>query len=147
MEVITWCLKDLFKGDPQKCYAEVQTLDEITPINVLEKARDEKSELHKCITWDVEKAALKCQLSEARKIIQSFVIVHKDSKGNQQNVRSYQITTVTNHYEPTRLFLQKPDEYTELLKRAKAELATFRQRYKMLSELETIFAEIDLLEG
>lgn len=147
MEVITWQFKDLFKGNPEKCYREVQTLEEVTPQNVLDFARNKKTELHKCFTWDDAKAAEKCRLAEARKIIQSFVIVHKDSKGNQQNVRSYQITTATNHYEPTRLFLQKPDEYTELLKRAKAELAAFRQRYKMLSELETIFAEIDLLEG
>ena len=35
------------------------------------------------------------------------------------------------------------DEYKELLKRAKAELAAFKERYKTLTELETVLEAID----
>ena len=86
-------------------------------------------------------AANKYRLVQARQIIQSFVIVRQEE--NKPQVRAFQITTTTNTYQPTRLFLQQPDEYSELLMRAKGELKSFRERYKMLSELETIFEEID----
>lgn len=147
MERITWAVAGLHKGDAQKCYDECQTLEEVTPANVLEKARNKKTELHKCFEWDDSVAGEKYRLIQARQIIQHFVIVPPDDEEDTPKVRSYQITTECTKYEPTRMFLQNPDEYKELLKRAKAELAAFRQRYKMLSELENIFAEIDLLEG
>ena len=147
MERITWAVAGLHEGDAQKCYDECQTLEEVTPANVLEKARNKKTELHKCFEWDDSVAGEKYRLIQARQIIQHFVIVPPDDEEDTPKVRSYQITTECTKYEPTRMFLQNPDEYKELLKRAKAELAAFRQRYKMLSELENIFAEIDLLEG
>ena len=40
-------------------------------------------------------------------------------------------------------FLKQALEYKELLKRAKAELASFRERYKTLVELETVLEAID----
>lgn len=143
MERITWKFDGLFKGDPEKCYEEVQSLENITPENVLAYAEDETTELYKCFEHDDSVAAHKYRLIQARQIIQSFVIVSE--KKETQPVRAYQITTETSVYQPTRLFLQQSDEYSELLKRAKAELAAFKQRYKMLSELEEIFNEIDKL--
>lgn len=74
MERVTWKLNDLYKADAQKCYEEVQSLEEITVENVLEKGRDESSELHKCFTWDNDEAAEKYRLIQARDIIRSFVI-------------------------------------------------------------------------
>ena len=143
MERITWAVAGLHKGDAQKCYDECQTLEEITPANVLELARDENTELHKCFEWDTPIAAEKYRLIQARQIIQHFVIVPPDGEEDTPKVRSYQITTECTKYEPTRMFLQNPDEYKELLKRAKSELEAFKQRYKTLTELETIFEEID----
>lgn len=143
MERITWRLDGQFKGDAAKCYEECETLNEATPANVLALAMDENTELHKCFEWDDSAAAQKYRLGQARDIIRSFVIVREDKK--DEPIRAFQITTQTNVYQPTRLFLQQPDEYSELLKRAKAELAAFKQRYKMLSELEEIFNEIDKL--
>lgn len=146
-EIIKWAVEGLHKGNAQKCYKECQSLNEITPQNVLEKARNEKTELHKCFEWDDSVASEKYRLLQARQIIQHFVVVFKDEEESEQKIRSYQITTETNKYEPTRVILQKPDEYMALLKRAKAELEAFKQRYKMLSELEEIFAEIDRLNS
>lgn len=145
MERIKWAMEGLHKGDAQKCYDECQTLEEVTPENVLNKARNKKTELHKCFEWDDSVAGEKYRLIQAREIIRHFVIVTSEDKEDAPKIRSYQITTTTNKYEPTRLFIQKPDEYTALLERAKSELEAFKQRYKMLSELEEIFAAIDEL--
>lgn len=147
MERIRWSVEGLHKADAQKCYNECQTLEEVTPANVLEKARNKRTELHKCFEWDDSIAGEKYRLIQARDVIRHFVIYTPDEE-NLPKIRSYQISTECTRYEPTRMFLQNPDEYTELLKRAKNELEAFKQRYKTLTELETIFEEIDrFLEG
>jgi protease II len=144
MERICWAIEKLHKGDAQKCYDECQSLPEITPENVLEKARDKKTELHKCFEWNDSIASEKYRLIQARQIIQHFVIVQEE-KEEAPKIRSYQITTKCNTYEPTRMFLQKPDEYAALLERAKNELEAFKRRYQMLAELEQLFEAINEL--
>ena len=142
MERIKWSIDHLHKGDAQKCYDECQTLTEVTPENVLEKARDEKTELHKCFEWNDSIASEKYRLIQAREIIRHFVIVQEDKK-DAPKIRQYQITTKMNTYEPTKMFIQKPDEYAALLERAKNELEAFKRRYQMLAELEQIFEAIE----
>lgn len=143
MERITWKFDGLYKGNAEKCYSEVESLEQATPENVLEYARNENTELHKCFEWNDTVAAELYRLKQARDIIVSFVI--KSEEKEQPQIRAFQITTERNVYQPTRLFLQQPDQYKELLKRAKQELQAFKQRYKMLSELAEIFDEIDRL--
>lgn len=145
-ERISWAFPH--NGDAQKCYDECQTLNEITPENVLNKARDEETELHKCFEWDDSVASEKYRLIQARDVIRHFVVIaHDESEEEPVKVRSYQVTTQRNVYEPTRLFLQKPDEYKALLERAKNELDNFKRRYQQLVELEEIFESIDRLLG
>lgn len=142
MEKVEWKFKDLFKADAQKVYEEIGE-DKVTPEQVLEKAKDESTELHKCFDWDDTSAANKYRLYQARTLIQSFVLVREDE--DKPKIRAYQITTETAVYQPTRLILQQQDEYKALLERAKGELKAFRQKYKQLQELSEIFEEIDAL--
>ena len=143
MEVITWSFPH--KGNAEKCYRECQTLSEITPENVLNLARDEKTELHKCFEFDDAIAGEKYRLIQARDIIRHFVIKHTNEKGEEQNIRTFQITTETNRYESTIVILKNPDEYAALLSRAKDELRNVKRRNKTLSELEEVFEAIDKL--
>jgi len=147
MERIKWSVEGLHRGDAQKCYDECQTLSEVTPESVLEKAKNKKTELHKCFEWDNSVAGEKYRLIQARDIIRHFVIVTPEKKEDAPKIRSYQISTTTNKYEPTRLFLQKPDEYKALLERAKTELENFKRRYQTLVELEEVIESIDRLLG
>lgn len=138
---VEWKINGIFKADAQKVYEEIGDR-KVTPEEVLEQARnDENSELHKCFEWDDSVAAEKYRLTQARQVIQFLVI--KPEKKDEPQVRVFQITTETNNYQPTRLFIQQPDEYKALLQRAKNELSAFKTRYKTLSELENVFAEID----
>ena len=139
-EVIKWKFDGLFAGDPKKCYDEIGN-KQVTPEEVLNIAKNKKTELHKCFEWDDTVAANKYRLVQARQIIQSFVIVNTIDE--KPRIRAFQITTTSNTYQPTRFFLQQQDEYAALLDRAKSELKAFRSKYKTLSELETIFEEID----
>lgn len=145
MERISWKFDGLFKGDAEKCHAECETLEELTPENVLSLAEDEETELHKCFIWDNDEAAHRYRLTQARQIIQSFVIKRDESEKTLPVIRAYQITTEKNVYQSTRLFLKNKDEYEALLLRAKRELKAFRERYKSLSELEEIFEAIDAI--
>lgn len=135
-----WRFDGLYKADAQKVADEIGER-KITPEEVLEIARNENSELHKCFEWDDTVAAEKYRLMQARKIIVNLVYTPKNKE--EQPVRCFQITSETRTYQPTKCFVVQQDEYQTLLKRAKSELESFRQRYKTLTELESIFEEID----
>lgn len=137
-----WKIKGIFKGDADRVYDEIKTLPAVTPKAVLEKAKDKKSELNKCFTWNNDEAAEKYRLIEARRIIQLLVVSPRDSE-DAQPVRIFQISSEKNQYQENEYFMRNEDEYQVLLKRAKSELHAFQQRYSMLSELEEILSLID----
>ena len=137
-----WKIKGIFNADAQKVADEIGDKN-VTPQEVLEKARDENSELHKCFEWDDSVAAEKYRLMQARKVIIS--LVYKKKEDDEVPVRCFQITTYKNTYQPTRKFLVQEDEYKSLLARAKEELQNFKRRYSTLTELESVFESIDEL--
>ena len=137
-----WKIKGIFKADAQKVADEIGE-NKVTPQEVLDKARDENSELHKCFEWNDSVAAEKYRLQQARAIIVNLVYSPKTEE--KQPVRCFQITTERCTYQPTKTFLVQEDEYQSLLKKAKAELDSFKKKYKTLSELEEVFNAIDAL--
>ncbi len=137
-----WKIKGIYKADAQKVADEIGE-EKATPQEVLEKARDENSELHKCFEWNDGIAAEKYRLQQARAIIVNLVYVKKTKE--EQPVRCFQITTERNTYQPTKQFLVQGDEYQALLARAKAELNAFKRRYASITELEEVFKAIEEL--
>ena len=137
---ITWKIP-IYKADATAAYEEISRLPEITPEAVLELARNKKSEIHNDFEWNDGVAAEKYRLIQARKMIQMFVV--ESEKAEQPKVRALSITTNKSVYQPTRLFLKQDDEYAALLKRALAELEAFKQKFSVLSELESVFEEIE----
>ena len=51
-ENVKWKVDGIFKADANECYREISSLEQITPKAILDFARDENSELHKCFEWD-----------------------------------------------------------------------------------------------
>ena len=143
---VTWksCASSFHKADAQKCFEEMGSTD-ITPEKVLEIAKDENTELHKCFEWDDGIAGEKYRLSQARQIITFLIVKPDERKEEEDNVRVFQISSEPQTYQPIKMFVENEDEYKALLKRAKAELVAIRNRYKQLSELEEVFAAIDSL--
>lgn len=136
-----WRIKGVYKADPQKVADEIGN-DRITPQEVLERARNENTELHKCFEWDDSVAAEKYRLKQAQMILISLVFKKSEE---HEPVRVYQITSERNTYQPIQKFLVIEDEYQSLLKRAKNELESFQRKYRTLSELETVFEAIEAL--
>lgn len=134
----------LFKADPQKVAEEILSIgDDVKPEQIVELARDEKTELHKCFEWDNEKAAEKFRLSQARQVIHHLVIKESVNKPDRPPIRLMHKTEEAEGYKPFTLIVKDPDEYTKLLNRARAELRAFKAKYHSISELEDILALID----
>ena len=144
MGVITeWRQGSRFRADPQKCADEIlEICDDIgsaTPKDILEKARDETTELHKCFTWDDSVAAERYRLEEARLVVRHLVIKEEVIPTDRPQIRLLQKTDSESGYKPIEMILHKEDEYKGLLKRAYEELRTFKRKYAMLKELQEIF--------
>lgn len=143
----TWKRGCRISADAQKVADEILAIGKsATTAQILDKARDEKTELHKCFDWNDESAAEKWRLHQARNIVCSLVIKEKRD-GPAQEVRVFYKTDAESGYKPTVLIMQDKDEYRKLLERALAELNSFRAKYKSLTELDGVFYAIDQLAG
>ena len=143
--IATWSIKNGFKADAQKCAEEIRSLgDDIRAEQVLEKARDENTELHKCFEWDDSIAAEKYRYVQAQRVIKMLVIKEEtEEKTERPPIRVFYKTVSNEGYKPTELIVRKEDEYKALLERAYAELRVFKAKYSMLTELQEIFELID----
>lgn len=140
--VISWKVGGIFKADPRKVYEEIGE-DGATPKDVLEKAKDPNTELHKCFEWDDGVAAEKYRLSQARQIIQLLVVKVSEREATPRRV--FEISSTKNEYKPVIFFMENKDEYQILLERAIADFQRMRVRYENLTELEEVFEAIDKL--
>ena len=146
--IIKWSLKDIFKADAQKCYEEIQEIgEEIKPEQVLDKARDKDSELHKCFDWDDSSAAEKFRLYQARNVLNHLIVIKRDVEEKTEPIQFRVMLkndrTHGSGYKQTIVMVKDEDEYKKLLEQAYSELHTFKQKYSCLSELANILALID----
>ena len=140
MIVQSWKTKGLVNADAQKVSEEIAEIGEtVEPSEIVEKARNERTELHKCFEWRDDIAAEKYRLHQARNLLGNLVFEYKDEPTKQEPVRLMYKTTENEGYKSINLIMQKPDEYKALLNRAYSELQTFKNKYKMLKELKEIF--------
>ena len=142
MTQVKWKTNLFGDADAQKVAEEIGEQN-TTPEEILEKAKDPDSELHKCFEWDDTVAAEKYRLQQARTIMCNLVWVTEDKKDEVRVF--YNLTFEKSEYHPTKLILQKPDEYQALLNKAKGELAAFKKKYSMLKELKKLFEDIEEL--
>jgi len=131
----------LFKGvDAMKVAQEIMEIgDSATPRQIVDRARDESSELHKCFEWDDAKAAMGYRLQQARTVVHVLVVEEKEPpKDNATPIRFFVQPEAGNGYKPIEKVFRRDDEYQQLLQRAYAELHAFKQKYERLSELREI---------
>ena len=140
--MVVWKFNNLYKADAEKVSKEIESIKEATPATILEYARNENSELHKRIEWDDTVAAEKYRLQQARQIVCNLVY-KEEKKEESTNLRVFYNAPSSKTYEPTRILVRNEDSYKELLEQAKSELRAFKNKYRMLTELEEIFELID----
>ena len=148
MQLATWGTFK-FKADAQKCADEImeicEELESATPQQILEKARDSNTELHKCFTWDDTEAAEKWRISEARAVVRNLKIIEQnpDKQSDPTTIRVFYKTDNESGYKPTKLILKKPDEYKSLVERCRSELLAIKQKFNSISEYEEIWEMIN----
>ncbi len=137
------------KADPAAVAVEIESIGpDATPAQILEKARDSKTELHKCFEWDDTVAAEKYRIIQARTIVRMLVVVEDKPDPDIPPVRYFFKTSNGEGYKPAPVVFHLQDEYKALLNRAYNELRAFSNKYSRLQELEEVLELIDgLLDG
>ena len=133
-----------FRADPTKCAEEIASLgDSFTAKDLVEFAKDEGTELHKCFTWEDTEAARKWREHEARVIVGNLKITYLPKKAEEPRlVRAFVMPSNTGKYRPISCVVKNQDEYSMLLEKAKAELIAFQKKYSSLVELDEVFTAI-----
>ncbi len=119
---------------------------ELTPSNVLERARSTNSSLHDHFEWDDSIAAEQHRLSQAGELIRSIVVdVSRSNVEPPKPTRAF--VSVERQGERSYVGIQRAMSDAELRKqvlaRAWAELLSIRARYADLEELASVFAAMD----
>lgn len=153
---VVWKFNGLFHADAQIVADELKGIqaennEEVKPKDIVQYAKAHTdSELHKCFTWDNTNAAEKWRIEEAKMIIRNIVVVYneptKKEETRQLQVRWAFRTDPTGGYKRTEYIVKNPDEHEKLVAMAKAELASFRRKYEILSDdvlMREIFEAID----
>lgn len=138
-------MESLHHADANLVAQEIISIGETaTPAQIVDKAKNENTELHKCFDWNDTTAAEKYRLFQARQVVCHLVIQRPESENDKPPVRYLHIVDTDNGraYKATELIMQVKSEYDRLLEQAYAELKTFKTKYHTLSELEEILALI-----
>lgn len=145
MVIATWRSGiNLFNADAQKVANEIGEIGgEVTPAQIVERAKDKATELHKCFEWDDSVAADKYRLYQARKVVCHLVIKEVEEKADTAPVRVFHKTGKGEGYKSFELIVKNKTEYEKLLEQAMSELRAFKAKYHTLSELDEILALID----
>ena len=142
---VMWRIDGIYNADAQKVYEEMKSCPEVSAKEVLEKARDESTELHKCFEWDDRAAAEKYRLHQASNIIR--FIIEKPTGENTEDghgKRVFQISSERGVYQEKEYFVKNASESDKLLARALEELESFKRRYSSLKDqLMPVFDAID----
>lgn len=144
--MVTWKIKGLYKADAETVYSEITALgDSFSPEQIVEAARDENSELHKCFTWDDTVAADNWRKHQARMLVAQLVVRTETADNQPVAVRVIASTASRNEFAPVVKLIKDEQGYADMLARAINELKTFRRKYEVLTELREIFEAIDEL--
>lgn len=117
----------------------------LRPETVIREANNPENPLHQYFDWNNNEAAQKWRLEQARRLIRVAVTVIHPEK--EEPVRTY-VSLVEdrrkgNGYRATVDVLSDTEKREHLLQQALRELATFRKKYAVLTELAEVFAVAD----
>ena len=132
-----------FKADAEKCYREIEALGECKPEEIVEYAKHTDTELHKCFEWDDTKAAERWRVQQARIICNSLTVVVETITHDPIAVKVIEHDKDEKVYRPIVATVRNEDQYAQLLRSAKEELAAFKRRYQNIKELSAIIGQIE----
>lgn len=152
--------------DPQVVGTELERLKQdhngrLFPPDVVDAARDERSPLHPIFEWDDTIAAKRFRLEQARSLIKVVVIESKGSVRLDHPVSAFVNVSILDtapstqkpegndqpktvrYYESTVVAMNNPELRDQVLRKAMAEVESWRERYAAYKEFSDIFEAID----
>ena len=118
--IIKWSLKDIFKADATKCYEEIQEIgEEVKPEQVIERAKDKGSELHKCFDWNNSVAADKWRLHQARSVLNHLIVIKHEVDDEKSEPVQFRVMmkndrSESSGYKQTIVMVKDEDEYKKV---------------------------------
>lgn len=151
MGVYRWKSGARFRADAERIGEELENIGTLIPEEIVNFAEDDKTELHKCFTWDDSKAAYLYRLEEARSVVQGIITVDQSPDREPIEYRAFESVIVgeQRQYVPTRTILADKDMRKQVLgeiKEAIGELSRKAKVYRYLaeSELDTAQHHLDM---
>ena len=122
----------------------------VTAQSVLDASRDEDALLHPCFEWDDAIGAEKYRLEQSKLLIGDIVRVVVRNENETKQARAFISVTPSqtrkpNTYQPMAQVMSVDETREIVLKNALMELKWFRRKYEELTELASLFVEIDKL--
>lgn len=148
MQMIEWKIKGLYKADAETVYREITEIgEEVTPEEIVEKARNENTELHKCFEWHDRVAAEKYRIQQAQSIVRNIAhtVEYRDASGDEKTVTVRAILCTNqrdNKYETIQRCIENPDSFARLKATMLRDLEQFKRRYEKYSAIRAEFAEL-----
>lgn len=121
----------------------------LRPVDVVEYAKNPDTALHSKFTWDDTVAAHEYRLWQARQVIRVSVHYLKAAK---RNTKVFVSLKTDRHqagggYRTTVNVMKSPELRDQLLNEALEELERIKDKYQHLSELASVFAELDRVKA
>lgn len=123
----------------------IESENELTNVNVLEYARENKtSELNKCFDWNDKTAGEKWRLQQANNILASISIVVNEDEPKETIKAFVNIKTK----EEKRVFknvvsvIENDEEYLQLKENAKRDFISYKEKYDKVLKLKDLKAII-----
>lgn len=131
----------------QKLIDEIKEINQecgLTAENIIEYAKDKKSELHKHFDWSNKVAGDKWRLHQARVLInQVKVVINGDTMPAFENVEVEISEGNARQYKPVSEILSTEEYRNQMIQRALSNLLYWREQYGHYKEFEKVTAEID----
>jgi hypothetical protein len=137
-------------GEELERIASIDASGRVLPAVVVDESRPEVAPLHGIFEWNDFRAAEIHRQEQARQIIRSVYVVHETGDdGPPKPVRVYvHVHDDENEgcYMTTSRVMSDEDLRAQVLADALALLEGVRKRYEHLSELQSVFAEVERIE-
>lgn len=135
------------KADANLVGKEIEQLEEVTAKTIVDKARDESTELHKLFEWDDTLAAEKYRQQQAGMMISSLqvVVIAETEDTEEKTTRAFVTLKRETEYEPISAVVADPEKYDLLKERAIRQFKADRERYQEVYDLQELFDMIDEL--
>lgn len=133
----------------------------MTAEKLVEHSEPEDAPLHECFEWDDSVAGEKYRMEQARYVLRCLVMVNA-YEGQTEPIRVYDVVEEPpplevadaqhkerphRYYRRTLDIMADPEARAQLVQRALREAAAFRRKYAELTELASLFDDIDRHTG